>query len=239
MESTIENSLLTARGVDESRVAHGKTPDDIMRMLEGGEIDLWATGDLAGRHQMLTSAGDPNAYEIVYTLSENDFYFIFSRDVPDTLVNAFRHALDAVRDRKDAQGVSECERIIYRVLGVGCARQSFSDEDVTALVNVTAGGIGTNASETIRRINAGEAPYRNAKNPALYVFVYEHECDHGRRCGYHTGGRHQLPREDGRDRHPAPRRDRRRSAEERDRVDGRLHEPGIRRTYHKTVLLAG
>ncbi|MEN6342463.1 MAG: transporter substrate-binding domain-containing protein [Methanospirillum sp.] len=173
VEGTIENSLLAARGVDESTVAHGKTPDDLLRMLEGGAIDLWATGDLAGRNQMLKTANDPNAYEIVYTLSENDFYFIFSRDVPDTLVNAFRHALGAVRDRKDARGVSDYERIIYRYLGVGCARPSFSDEAVTALVNTTAEAIGRDAAETFRRINAGEAPYRDAANPALYVFVYD------------------------------------------------------------------
>ena len=173
VEGSVENSLLADRGVNESKVAHGGTPEDLLRMLEGGEIDLWATGDLAGRHQMLTTAGDPNAYEIVCTLSENDFYFIFSRDVPDTLVNAFRHALGAVRSRKDAQGVSDYERIIYRYLGVGCARQSFTDETVTALVNTTAREIGANAPETFRRINAGEAPYRDPTNPALYVFVYD------------------------------------------------------------------
>ena len=173
VEGTIENSLLAARGVNEVTVAHGKTPEDLLRMLEGKEIDLWATGDLAGRNQMLKTAKDPNAYEIVYTLSENDFYFIFSRDVPDTLVNAFRHALGAVRDRKDTRGVSDYERIIYRHLGVGCARPSFSNEAVTALVNTTAGAIGRNAPDTFRRINAGEAPYRDAANSDLYVFVYD------------------------------------------------------------------
>jgi polar amino acid transport system substrate-binding protein len=173
VESTVENSLLAARGVNESTVAHGRTPEELLQMLETGQIDLWATGDLAGRHQMLKTAANPNGYEVVSTLSENDFYFVFSRDVPDTLVNAFQHALSAVRNRKDAQGVSEYERIIYRNLGVGCARQSYSDEAVTALVNTTAQAIRTNASETFRRINAGEAPFRDAQNRALYVFVYD------------------------------------------------------------------
>ena len=63
---------------------------------------------------LFTNSVDPNAYEIVYTLSENDFYYIFSKDVPDALVSAFQQALDAVRDQRDEQGVSDYERIIYR-----------------------------------------------------------------------------------------------------------------------------
>lgn len=173
VRSSIENDLLVDQSYNASRLVPGQNPEELVSMLEAGQIDLWATGDLAGRHQMLKTAADLNAYEIVYTLNENDFYFIFSRDVPDTLVNAFQHALEMVRNRKDAQGVSEYERIIYRNLGVGCARQSYTDEAVMALVNTTAQAIGTNAPDTFLRINAGEAPYRDPENPALYVFVYD------------------------------------------------------------------
>ena len=173
VEGTIENSMLAERGYNESRVVHGKTPADLLRLLEAGEIDLWATGDLAGRYQMMQTARDPNAYEIVYTLSEMDFYYIFSRDVPDTLVSAFGHALDRAQNEKDAQGVSAYERIIYRNLGVGCARPTFTDDAVTALVNTTAAAMEKDAAGTIRRINDGQAPYRDAANPALYAYVYD------------------------------------------------------------------
>ena len=173
VQGSIENNLLTIQGVNESQIVNGKTPEELLRMLEEGQIDLWATGDLAGRHQMLQTAADPNAYEIVYTLSENDLYYIFSKDVPDALVSAFQQALENVRNQKDAQGVSDYERIIYRNLGVGCSRQTFTDDAVVKLVNTTAAAIKKNASDTFRRINAGEAPYRDEKDPALYVFVYD------------------------------------------------------------------
>ena len=75
--------------------------------------------------------------------------------------------------RKDEQGVSDYERIIYRNLGVGCARQAFTDDLVVELVNTTAAAIENNAADTFRRINAGEAPYRNQEDPSLYVFVYD------------------------------------------------------------------
>ncbi|AKB29980.1 cystine transporter subunit [Methanosarcina siciliae T4/M] len=173
VRASIENDLLASQGVNESQIINGQTPEALFRMLEGGQIDLWATGDLAGRHQMLQTAADPNAYEIVYTLSENDFYYIFSKDVPDTLVSAFQQALDTVRDQRDEKGVSDYERIIYRNLGVRCARQTFTDDKVMALVNTTAEAIEKNASDTFRRINAGEAPYRDSEDPGLYAFIYD------------------------------------------------------------------
>lgn len=173
VRSSIENDLLASRGINKSSIVPGEDPEECLRMLEKGQIDLWATGDLAGRHQMIRTAADPNAYEIVSTLSEYDFYFIISRDVPETLVNAFQDGLDSVRTRRDEKGVSEYERILYRYLGVGCTRQPFGDERVTDLVNTTAAAIRKNASDTFHRINAGEAPFLDPENPALYVFVYD------------------------------------------------------------------
>jgi polar amino acid transport system substrate-binding protein len=173
VRSSIENDLLTSRGVNTSNIIPGADPRELLEMLERGEIDLWATGDLAGRHQMQMTAANPDAYEIVYTLSENEFYFIFSKDVPDRVVDAFRQGLDTVRNKKDSQGISEYERILYRYLGVGCTRQPFTDAAVTDLVNTTSADIEKNAPGTFRRINAGEAPYRDPTNPALYVFVYD------------------------------------------------------------------
>jgi polar amino acid transport system substrate-binding protein len=173
MEESLENSLLTGQGVNVSHLVSAPVPGDLIRMLEGGRIDLWATGDFAGRYEMQKAGVDPDAYEIVYTLSEDDLYYIFSRDVPDTLVRAFQNALLMIRNQEDAQGVSEYERIIYRNMGVSCTRQQFTDEAVMGLVETTAAAIERNAPDTIRRINAGEAPYRDPENPGLYVFVYD------------------------------------------------------------------
>ncbi|MFA5268398.1 MAG: transporter substrate-binding domain-containing protein [Methanoregula sp.] len=173
VKGTMENTLLTEKGVNASGIVNGLVPDDLIKMLEEGQIDLWATGDVTGRYAMAVAGTDPDAYEIVYTLSENDFYYIFSKDVPDELVSAFSQALVMVRNQKDAQGISEYERIIYRNIGVGCTRQPFSDEAVVAVVDETAEAIRRDAPGTFRRINSGEAPYRDAKEPALYAFVYD------------------------------------------------------------------
>lgn len=173
VKSSIENNLLISQGVNASRLVPGLVPDELFQMLKGGQIDLWATGDLNGRYEMKKAGENPDAYEIVYTLGEKDFYYIFSRDVPDTLVSSFQQALETVRNQKDAQGISEYERIIYRNLEVGCARQSFTDAEVVSLVNITAAAIEKDAPDAFRRINAHEPPFRDPKNPALYAFVYD------------------------------------------------------------------
>jgi len=172
IQDSVENALLVGQGVNASQLVPAQTLEELLRMLEAGEIDLWAMGELPGRHLMLTTAADPNAYEIVYTLSENDLYYVFSRDVPDTLVSAFQYSLDTVRDQMDMYGISDYERIIYRYLGVGCTLQPFTDEAVIGLVDTTAAALEQNAPDTLRRINAGEAPYSDPTNPGLYVFVY-------------------------------------------------------------------
>ena len=58
-------------------------------------------------------------------------------------------------------------------MGVGCSRQPFPDSDVVALVNTTSDAIAKDAPGTFRRINAAEAPFRDAVNPALYTFVFD------------------------------------------------------------------
>jgi len=45
-------------------------------MLKAGQIDMWAEGDLTGRYEMKKAGVNPDAYEIVYTLGENDLYYI-------------------------------------------------------------------------------------------------------------------------------------------------------------------
>lgn len=48
-----------------------------------------------------------------------------------------------------------------------------STDEVTALVKQTKAAIEKNALQTFARINRSEAPYKNADNPALYVFVFD------------------------------------------------------------------
>ncbi len=173
VESTVEGDLLIGQGVDASHIVSASTPSELVGMLASGQIDLWATGDLTGRYEMQKAGLNPNDYESVYVLSQDDFYFAFGKDVPDTMVGAFQHSLDFVRTQKDVHGVSEYERIVYKYLGAGYAMQTFTNGQVMALVNTTAAAIEANASDAFLHINAGQAPYKDPANPGLYAFVYD------------------------------------------------------------------
>ena len=117
IEGTIENILLTDIGIDPARITGGLVPDDLIGMLEDGSIDIWATGDSTGRYAMKKASIDPARYEIVYTLREDDFYFIFTQDVPESLIQTFNQTLAQVLSQKDKSGVTEYEKIMSANLG--------------------------------------------------------------------------------------------------------------------------
>lgn len=173
VNGTIEYNLLTGQGVDASNIVVASTPTELLRMLHDGEIDLWATGEFTGHYEINKAGYNTKDYEVAYNLGEKELYYIFSKDVPDLVVDAFQHALETVRSQKDAQGFSEYERIIYRNLGVGYAKQTFSNDQVVALVKQTAAAIHQNATDAFLHINSGNAPYKSSQYKGLYVFAYD------------------------------------------------------------------
>lgn len=50
---------------------------------------------------------------------------------------------------------------------------AITSDEVTSLVDQTSKAIEGNAQETFIKITAGEHPYKNKDNPALYVFVFD------------------------------------------------------------------
>jgi len=173
VNATIEYNFLLDHGVSSSNIVVAPTPRDLLLMLKNGEIDLWATGEVAGHYEINREGLNTGEYRSVYNLGEEELYFIFSKDIPDLIVNAFNHALSAIKNQKDAQGFSEYDRIIYRNLGVGYAMQKFTNQQVVSLVDSTVNAIKANVADVFLRINAGDNPYRDPQNSGLYVFVYD------------------------------------------------------------------
>ena len=165
---------LLALGVDPSKLVTAGDVPSLVAMMQEGDIDLWCYGDLAGRHFTGKVTGDPYAFEIVYTLASEDLYFAFNPTTPDSVVAAFQEALDNLRNQPDPSGVTGYQRIMYRYLGVSClAQPPVTEDQVTGLVNFTVRAIENDAPGTLARINAGEHPFWDRENRALYVFVYD------------------------------------------------------------------
>jgi len=167
---------LRALGVDPAAIVTVGTVPDLISLMQAGDIDLWCYGDLAGRFHAGTVTGDPDSFEVVYTLDTRDIYFAFNTDTPDSVIAAFQAALDSVRYEPDQTGVTEYQRIVYHYMGVSCMRNpSVTAEQATGLVNFTAEALEADAPGTLARINAGEHPFWDRENRALYVFVYSPE----------------------------------------------------------------
>lgn len=164
---------LQEAGVNQSNLVQETDVRILVALLQSGEIDLLGYQEEAGRYFARQLTGDASSLTVVYRLPALEGYYVFSRDVPESTVQAFQQALDALKSEKAATGFSEYERILYRYLGVGCARKTFSDAEVMHLVNITASAIESNAPETFRQIAAGDAPYQDPVHPALYVFVFD------------------------------------------------------------------
>lgn len=164
---------LREAGVNQSNLVQETDVGILVALLQSGEIDLLGYQEEAGRYFASQLTGEESSLKVVYRLPALEGYYVFSRDVPESTVQAFQQALDTIKIEKAETGFTEYDRILYRHVGVGCARKQFSDTAVMNLVNQTASDIAENAPETLRKIASAEAPYRDPENPALYVFVFD------------------------------------------------------------------
>lgn len=165
---------LQSLGVNRSQIVPMASVPALIAAMDKGTIDLWCYGETAGRYFTGKAKGDPGTFKVVYALDTRDLWYAFHKDTPDGTVNAFQAALDTLRLQPDAMGVTEFQRIIYRYSGVSCMDQPpVTRDQVTALVNYTAREMERDTPGTIARINAGEHPFWDRENRALYVFVYD------------------------------------------------------------------
>ncbi|KUG14336.1 abc-type amino acid transport, signal transduction system, periplasmic component/domain [hydrocarbon metagenome] len=167
---------LRAAGVDAANIIEARDVPALIALMQEGEIDLWCYGDLAGRYFTRNVTGNPDTFAIVSTLETRALYYAFHPETPDSVIDAFQAALDSVRYEPDQAGVTEYQRVVYHYIGVSCMQNPpVSAEQVTGLVNYTAEALETDTPGTLARINAGEHPFWDRDNRALYVFVYNPE----------------------------------------------------------------
>lgn len=164
---------LADHGVPKGRLVLDTNATTGVRRLASGEVDLFAYAVQTGRLVLNSTVTNPERFQEVYTIGGSDLYYAFNRNVSPLLVRAFQHGIDDVRTRKDQSGVSDYERIMYRYAAVRCAPSAVSESQVTAFVNRTGTDLASDATGTLQRINAGEAPYRDPTQKDLYVFVYD------------------------------------------------------------------
>jgi polar amino acid transport system substrate-binding protein len=165
IHNSAEQLLATRAGLSPKELVVENDSNIIMKFLEG----MW----LLNRYGIKTSQ-----YKTVFDLG-NDFelYYAFNKDTPDSLVQAFQHALNQTKQEKDLDGISDYEKILYKYIPTRYSKQNVTDGQVIRLANFTSSRIESDAPGTFKRISAGEHPFKDKDNPALYIFVYDTEIN--------------------------------------------------------------
>lgn len=176
VRSSAEQQLLTSLGLNPKNLILEDDADTIIRKLKSGSIDIdaFAYSELPGIWLINRSGIISKEYDIVYDLrDEVELYYAFNKETPDSIILAFQHALDQTKQEKGIEGTGDYDKILYKYLPVRYINQNVTDEQVVLLVNKASEDIEKDAPGTLKKISAGEAPYKDKDHPELYVYVYD------------------------------------------------------------------
>lgn len=169
----IGEQILVKRGIKRKAIIVKEKAQDIIRLMEEGAIDAWVYEETAGLWLIKHMAANPANYESVCPLYEGELYFAFNRKTPKAAVQSFQQSLDDLKKEKTRDGFSVYERIFDNYLKPRYVMDVITNEQATRRVEETAADLAIDVSGTIKKINAGEHPYRDKDNRALYVFIYD------------------------------------------------------------------
>jgi len=97
----VNESILLESGFPEERLIRFRSINTGIQMFLKGRFDLLA-GEKASLFHFLSEAGaERDNFDIVYVFSISENGYMFSQDVPDSLVRRFQQALDAVRSSSE------------------------------------------------------------------------------------------------------------------------------------------
>ncbi|HSV50372.1 MAG TPA: cache domain-containing protein, partial [Candidatus Acidoferrales bacterium] len=156
-------------GVAESSMVYFTNASAIISELSSGTIDFWCYPQIVGRTLTEQVTGDYYSFKVVYPLGDYAHYYAFSKDVPDSTVAAFQQAIDAVKQEKDAQGVSTYEKILERYVPTqGLSR---TPEELVAFVKTAY----NYAQQNGKAAALGEFNQQTGQfiQDELYIFAYD------------------------------------------------------------------
>ncbi|MCQ1538522.1 transporter substrate-binding domain-containing protein [Methanocalculus taiwanensis] len=107
---------LMRAGVDDTRIITDPDPISLIHMLDAGEIDLFASGDLAGEYLIAKATGKYGYFKQVYRLKTVDLYYAFNKETPQKEVEWFQSALNALKKAPARDGLSRYDQILNRYI---------------------------------------------------------------------------------------------------------------------------
>ncbi len=139
-------------GVPESSRRIAEDQADLARRLDAGDVDLFVYGEQPGRRLASNKGMNPLRIRPVFTPSEYQTCFAFTRNTSGETVARFQAALDLLSVERDADNVTVRDRVLGRYLPeVGLARTTLLTEEYPPLntgANGTIEGIGPDMLRT-------------------------------------------------------------------------------------------
>lgn len=108
--------MLSDKGVNKEDLIIENTSTPIIDMLENGSLDAWAHGEIAGIWLIQQSGNNASDFALPYVIGQTDAYYGFNKETPDTIVQSFQNAIDNIKSNKDANGVSEYNKILSKYI---------------------------------------------------------------------------------------------------------------------------
>lgn len=116
VKDDIAVQMLLDEGVKKEDMTLETTATPIIEMLKSGSIDAWAYNEITGFWEIQESGENASNYEVVYVLGTANAYLAFNKEVPDSLVQSFQEAVDYLKSNKDANGVSDYDKILTKYI---------------------------------------------------------------------------------------------------------------------------
>lgn len=163
--------MLLDKGVKKEDLVLKEIPKPIIEMLKNGSIDAWADHDITGLWQIQESGEKASDYEVAYVLGSADAYLAFNKGIPDSLVQSFQEAIDYIKRNKDANGVSDYEKILSRYIPTMYIASITKQNEVKAFLNEAVTYLKDNGREkALQEFNNRSGSFVRGD---LYIFGYD------------------------------------------------------------------
>ncbi len=119
VKDTIAVQLLQRQGVNQGDLVLETTPTAVIEMLKDGTIDGMVFNEISSIWLLQQLGENASDYKVAYNLNQGssyDVYYAFNNGTSDSLVQSFQQALDYIKSNKDANGVSDYDKILSKYI---------------------------------------------------------------------------------------------------------------------------
>jgi polar amino acid transport system substrate-binding protein len=117
VKDTIGVQLLQRQGINNE--VQGNTPTAVIEMLKNGTIDGMVFNEISTVWLLQQLGENASDYKVAYDLNQGksyDVYYAFNNRTADSKVQSFQQTLDFLKSNKDANGVSDYDRILSKYI---------------------------------------------------------------------------------------------------------------------------